>query len=57
MDKGYLMAVDMKTGQPAEGFGDNGQIDVYVGVASPEVRREPPQTPSPFRIQSRSTRT
>ena len=37
MDEGYLMSVDMKTGQPAQGFGDNGQIDVYVAVASPDV--------------------
>jgi quinoprotein glucose dehydrogenase len=53
MDRGYLMSVDMKTGQPAQGFGDNGQIDVYVGVASPEVpssRRDTFTIPNPVSV-------
>ncbi|HEX8029901.1 MAG TPA: PQQ-binding-like beta-propeller repeat protein [Vicinamibacterales bacterium] len=53
MDKGYLMAVDMKTGQPASGFGENGQIDVYIGVASPDVpanRRDTFTVPNPVSV-------
>jgi glucose dehydrogenase len=53
MDQGYLMAVDMKTGQPAMGFGNNGQIDAYVGVASPEVgesRRSTFTIPNPVSV-------
>ena len=53
MDRGYLMSVDMKTGQPAQGFGDNGQIDVYVGVASPDVpasRRDTFTIPNPVSV-------
>lgn len=53
MDKGYLMAVDMKTGQPADGFGVNGQIDVYVSVASPDVpanRRDTFTVPNPVSV-------
>ena len=47
------MSVDMKTGQPAQGFGDNGQIDVYVGVASPDVpasRRDTFTIPNPVSV-------
>ena len=53
MDQGYLMAVDMKTGQPSQGFGDNGQIDVYVSVASPDVpanRRDTFTIPNPVSV-------
>jgi quinoprotein glucose dehydrogenase len=53
MDQGYLMAVDMKTGKPAEGFGTNGQIDVYIGVASKEVgesRRSTFTIPNPVSV-------
>ena len=53
MDQGYLGAVDMKTGQPAEGFGTNGQIDVYIGVASKEVgesRRSTFTIPNPVSV-------
>jgi len=53
MDQGYLMAVDMKTGQPADGFGNNGQIDVYIGVASKEVgesRRSTFTIPNPVSV-------
>jgi quinoprotein glucose dehydrogenase len=52
-DQGYLMAVDIKTGQPAVGFGNNGQIDVYIGVASPEVgesRRSTFTIPNPVSV-------
>ena len=53
MDQGYLGAVDMKTGQPADGFGSNGQIDVYIGVASKEVgetRRSTFTIPNPVSV-------
>lgn len=53
MDQGYLMAVDMKTGKPAEGFGTNGQIDVYIGAASKEVgesRRSTFTIPNPVSV-------
>lgn len=33
-DWGYIMAVDVTTGQLAAGFGNKGQIDAYVGVVS-----------------------
>jgi glucose dehydrogenase len=52
-DKGFLMAVDMKTGRLAEGFGNNGEIDVYVGVVSPEVgesRRNTFTLPNPVTV-------
>jgi glucose dehydrogenase len=52
-DLGYLMAVDMKTGQPAIGFGNNGEIDVYVGVSSPDVpenRRNTFTVPNPVSV-------
>jgi quinoprotein glucose dehydrogenase len=52
-DLGYLRALDLKTGQPAEGFGDKGEIDVYLDVASPEVgetRRRTYTVPNPVAI-------
>jgi quinoprotein glucose dehydrogenase len=52
-DKGYLMALDMKTGKLAEGFGNNGEVDVYVGVVSPEVgesRRNTYTIPNPVTV-------
>jgi glucose dehydrogenase len=52
-DKGYLMAVDMKTGRLAQGFGTNGEVDVYVGVVSPEVgesRRDTYTIPNPVTV-------
>src|SRR5829696_1172973 len=52
-DKGYLMAVDIKTGKLAEGFGSNGEVDVYVGVVSPEVgesRRNTYTIPNPVTV-------
>jgi quinoprotein glucose dehydrogenase len=36
-DQGYLMALDMTTGELAQGFGNDGEVDVYIGVVSPEV--------------------
>ena len=36
-DQGYLVGLDVRTGRPAEGFGRGGEIDVYLGVVSPEV--------------------
>ena len=52
-DKGYLDAVDMKTGKLAQGFGSNGEVDVYVGVVSPEVgesRRDTYTVPNPVTV-------
>lgn len=52
-DKGYLMAVDVKTGQTATGFGENGAVDAYAGVASPRVgesRRSTWTIPNPVSI-------
>jgi glucose dehydrogenase len=52
-DKGYLMGLDMKTGQLAQGFGNNGEVDVYVGVVSPEVgesRRNTYTVPNPVTV-------
>ena len=52
-DQGYLIAVNLKTGTLAEGFGDRGQVDVYVGVVSPEVgekRRDTYTVPNPVAI-------
>ena len=52
-DKGYLMAVDMKTGQLASGFGNKGEVDAYAGVASPEVaetRRDTFTIPNPVTV-------
>ena len=52
-DLGYLRAVDLKTGQPSEGFGDKGEIDVYSDVVSPEVgesRRRTFTVPNPVAI-------
>ncbi len=36
-DKGYLMALDLQTHEPADDFGTDGQVDAYVGVASEVV--------------------
>ena len=36
-DKGYMMALDMKTHELAQNFGTKGQVDAYVGVISPKV--------------------
>jgi Glucose dehydrogenase len=52
-DKGYLMGLDIKTGQLAAGFGKGGEVDVYVGVASPAVpesRRDTFTVPNPVTV-------
>lgn len=52
-DQGYLMALDMKTGQPAASFGQEGAVDAYVGVASETVgesRRDTWTIPNPASI-------
>src|SRR5436190_12567818 len=52
-DKGYLMGLDIKTGQLAAGFGNAGEIDVYVGVTSPAVpenRRDTFTVPNPVTV-------
>ena len=52
-DGGFLMAVDVTTGQLAQGFGRNGAIDAYVGVASEVVgdtRRATWTVPNPVTI-------
>jgi len=36
-DKGYLMALDLKTHELAQNFGNKGSVDAYVGVASTKV--------------------
>ena len=52
-DKGYMMALDIRTGEPAHGFGNNGEVDVYVGVTSekvPESRRDTFTIPNPLTV-------
>ena len=52
-DEGYLMALDMETGRLAEAFGTNGEVDVYVGLVSPEVgesRRSTFTIPNPVTV-------
>lgn len=52
-DQGYLMAVDLKTGQGVSTFGTNGRVDAYAGVASElvgETRRETWTVPNPVSI-------
>lgn len=52
-DQGYLMAVDVTTGQLAQDFGAKGQIDAYIGVASEivgESRRDTYTVPNPVTI-------
>ena len=52
-DQGYIMAVDVTTGQLAAGFGRNGAIDAYVGVASEivgESRRNSFTIPNPVTV-------
>ena len=51
--QGYLMALDMKTGEVALNFGDRGALDLYVGVVSPEVgetRRNSYTVPNPVTV-------
>lgn len=52
-EQGYLRALDMGTGQLAASFGEQGEIDAYVGVASElvgETRRDTWSIPNPASI-------
>ncbi len=52
-DRGYVIALDMTTGQPAKSFGQDGQIDAYIGVASEIVgdsRRATFTIPNPVTV-------
>src|SRR2546425_3556740 len=52
-DKGYLMAVGLKTGELAGGFGNGGEVDVYRDVASEvvgESRRDTFTLPNPLTV-------
>ena len=52
-DKGYMMALDMKTHELAQDFGSKGVVDIYVGVASPRVpesRRDTFTIPNPVAV-------
>ncbi len=52
-DKGFIVALDMTTGQPAKGFGRGGSIDAYIGLASEvvgESRRNSFTIPNPVTI-------
>src|SRR5437867_10199036 len=49
-DKGYLMAIGLKTGEPVASFGTGGTIDVYKDVASDvvgESKRDTFTAPNP----------
>jgi len=52
-DQGYLMALDIRTGEVAPGFGKNGEVDAYVGVVSEtvgETRRDTYTVPNPVTV-------
>jgi glucose dehydrogenase len=52
-DKGYLMALDIKTHELAGDFGTGGRVDAYIGVASQAVgesRRDTFTIPNPVTI-------
>lgn len=52
-DQGYLVGLDIKTGRPAAGFGQGGEIDAYRGAVSPEVgesRRDTFTIPNPVAV-------
>ena len=52
-DKGYMIALDIKTHELAQNFGEKGVVDVYVGVASPKVgesRRSTFTIPNPVSV-------
>ena len=52
-DKGYMMGLDIRTGEVAPGFGNNGEVDAYAGVASEAVgesRRDTFTLPNPITI-------
>ncbi|MBL8139120.1 MAG: PQQ-binding-like beta-propeller repeat protein [Acidobacteria bacterium] len=50
---GYLEALDVRSGKPAVGFGEDGKVDAYAGVASAKVgesRRATWTLPNPVSI-------
>jgi glucose dehydrogenase len=52
-EQGYLRALDMASGQLAAGFGEQGEIDAYIGVASElvgETRRDTWTIPNPASV-------
>jgi glucose dehydrogenase len=52
-DKGYLVALDLRTHELADGFGVDGQVDTYVGVASDRIgesRRNTFTIPNPVTV-------
>jgi glucose dehydrogenase len=52
-DKGYLMSLDLRTHEPAQNFGNKGELDVYAGVASEAVgesRRDTFTVPNPVTV-------
>ncbi|MGC1270679.1 MAG: PQQ-binding-like beta-propeller repeat protein [Croceibacterium sp.] len=52
-DKGMVAAIDVTTGRLAQGFGRNGMIDAYVGVASEivgDTRRNSYTIPNPVAV-------
>src|SRR6185369_5967985 len=52
-DKGYLMGIGLKTGEPVATFGKGGEIDVYKDVASDivgESRRDTFTIPNPVTV-------
>ena len=52
-DKGYLMSLDLRTHEPADDFGTDGQVDAYIGVASDvvgESRRDTFTIPNPVTV-------
>jgi glucose dehydrogenase len=52
-DKGYLMALGLKTGEPVASFGNGGVVDVYKDVASDvvgESRRDTFTLPNPLTV-------
>jgi quinoprotein glucose dehydrogenase len=51
--QGYLVGLDLKTGEVAPNFGKNGEVDVYAGVASAEVGEKSRETftlPNPLTV-------
>jgi glucose dehydrogenase len=51
--QGYLVALNLRTGEPATSFGNRGELDVYSGVVSPgvgETRRDTYTLPNPVSV-------
>ena len=52
-DKAYLVALDLKTGEVASGFGNKGEVDLFSGVASsavPASARDTFTVPNPVAV-------